>query len=364
MQNQLANSKASQALVPFNQQLSPIKEGQNILLCVGGVYSLMKYEYHKTETEGYHRHRYNRHGFINTALGDLLLPKTSEERRKADERRRREWKRHKGNIYGTHRLDFSLDEEFNLFLPSSTSRDIFLTLARETSSGEIVPRDDVVEIISGDNLITDKLQEITRPAYFEKVVLPLLEGRCTEFQAPRWSKRLFRKVNKWTLLERFERETRDLEHGAFVYVGCKEEVYLLGIARHSNGEPYMQGTYSTSTKPIFYFSNNYLEFISRRDVKKPMFKGNGSCNVAVYRTYDIPGFEGGPFIFPQMGRKQDCKNTLFTGEPELITGNVDEALGHFASTDFAEFADVVRRYAEQIDVLHPSTGKPNGRFYY
>jgi hypothetical protein len=241
---------------------------------------------------------------------------------------------------------------------------MFLTLARETSEGEIVPREDEVEIVVGDDLIAAKLRDIVRPHYFEDVVLPLLKGKYTKFKVPRWSKRWFPRVNKFTLLDRFEKATRDLDHGAFVYVGCKEEVYLLGLARGNNGRPYMQGTYSTSTKPMFYFSNNYLGFISRHNAEKPKFKGNGGCNVAVYRTYDIPGFDEQPFIFPQMGRHQNCKNTIFTGEPQMITGNIDEALAHFATTDFSEFSDIVKKYAEQIDTVHSSSKELNGRFYY
>lgn len=352
-------------LVLFRQPLGLIKPGQNILLRVSDTYSLMKYERHDVEVEDHSSYRYNRHTIINTTAGDFFSANTEEKRQKLAERHRREWKRHKGNIYGTHRLDFSFDEEFGLFLPASADRDMFLTLARETRAGEIVPREDEVEVVIGDDLIAARLRDIVRPQYFKDVVAPLLEGRCTKFEVPKWSwRRFLGRVNKFTLLNRFERKTRDLDHGAFVYVGCREEVYLLGLARGDNGRPYMQGTYSTSTKPLFYFSNNYLEFISRYDARKPKFKGNGACNVAVYRTYDIPGFNGQPFIFPQMGRHQDCKNTIFTGEPQVITGNVDEALEHFASTDFAEFADVVKKYAEQIDVVHSSSKEPNGRFYY
>jgi len=154
----------------------------------------------------------------------------------------------------------------------------------------------------------------------------------------------------------YEKATGGLEHGSFVYVGCKEEVYLLCVAKGEDKKPYMQGTYLTSTKPIFYFSNNYLDFISRPDAEKPKFKGtkNDLCNAAIYRNYDIPGFNGEPFIFPQMGREQNCKNAIFIGEPELITGDLGEALIHFQTTDFAEFPDIVEEYASTSGFIHPS----------
>jgi len=361
MQN-LAEKEVPQELVPFTQQLASIEQGQNMLLKVGATYSLMKYEKHDVSVENHNTHRYNRHTSIVTS--NWLLADTEEKRRELAEKQRREWKRHKGNIYGTHRLDFAFDEEFEIFLPSSADCDMFLTLARETAKGEVVPREDAIDIVVGDDLIVAKLRDIVRPQYFEEVVVPLLGGKCTKFEVPKWGKRWLRRVNKFTLLDRFEKATRNLNHGAFVYVGCKEEVYLLGLARGDDGRPYMQGTYSTSTKPMFYFSNNYLEFISRHDAEKPKFKGNGGCNVAVYRTCDIPGFDEQPFIFPQMGRHQNCKNTIFTGEPQMITGDVNEALTHLATTDFAEFADIVERYAKQIGVVNPSSEEPNGRFYY
>lgn len=64
-----------------------------------------------------------------------------------------------------------------------------------------------------------------------------------------------------------------------------------------------------------------------------------------------------------MGRSQDCKNFIFTGEPDLITGNLSEALSHFRTTDFKEFEDVVKNYANKVNEPTPNA-KPNGRFFY
>ncbi len=350
----------------LKQKIGSISEGQNVLLKVGNTYSLMKYEGYETEIESHSSHRRSRYCIINTTIGDFYFADTKEKRHKLAERHRNEWRRHKGNVYGTHCLDFVFDEEFEIYLPCSNDRDLFLTLARETSDGEIVPREDTIDIVMDDDLIKEKLQSIIRPQYFKSVVVPFLESKCTTFEIPRRRKRwFFRRANKFTLLNRFEKDTQNLDHGAFVYVGCKEEIYLLGLTRCNNGGPYIQGTYLTSTKPIFYFSNNYLHGISKYDAEKPKFDGDGLCNVVVCRTYDIPSFDGQPFIFPQIGRKQNHKNTIFTGEPQVITGNVDEALTHFATTDFAEFADIVEKYAEQIDSIHPLSKKlDNERFYY
>lgn len=341
----------------LKQKIGSISGGQNVLLKVGNTYSLMKYEGYEMETESHSSYRQSRHCIINTTIGDFYFADTKEKRQKLAERRQYEWKRHKCNIYGT-RLDFIFDEEFEIYLPCSADRDLFLTLARETYYGEIIPCDDKIEIIVDNKHIVTKLHSITRLRYFENVVLPLLAGKCTTFNVPKRNRQLFRRVNLFTLLKRFKKATQNLDQGAFVYVGCKEEVYLLGLTRGNNGKPYM------STKPIFYFSNNYLHGISKYDAEKPKSDRNGACNVAIYRTYDIPSFNGHPFIFPQIGRKQNHKNTIFTGEPQIITGNVDKALAHFATTDFVEFADVVEKYAEQIDSIHSSSEELNGQFYY
>ncbi len=88
------------------------------------------------------------------------------------------------------------------------------------------------------------------------------------------------------------------------------------------------------------------------------------CSDAInYRTCNPPSFENEPFVFSAMGRKQDCKNAIFTGEPNLITGDLYEALTHFETTDFSEFSDIVTRYANNIKKPTPNA-KPDGRFFY
>ena len=333
---------------------------RNILLQNGNKFCLLKYEGHDFEVLDCNSHRVNRNSYVSTF--NWFLARTKEERRKIEERQNREWKRYQGNIYGTHCLDFEMDEEFGIYLPSSSRRDVFITLATESVDGKVTPMQSI-EIIAGDQIISARLREITRPKYFDSVISPFLDSWPTAYQVPRWKNRWFFKTNRWKLLEKYEKVVKELDHGAFVYVGCKEEVYLLALAKDNDGKPYMQGTYTTSASQPFYSCNNYLDFISRFNAEKTKFKGNGSCNVVRYRTYDIPGFNDISFVFPQMGRSQDCKNTIFTGEPDIITGDIDEALAHFETTDFSEFSDIVKKYEETI-LIHLSSGKPNGRYYY
>lgn len=357
----------TEGLMSLDDHFGQIRKGENILVNVGGAYSLMKYDGHKTEAEDFHSHRIGRNGGISTVLSELL-PHKPAERNALEERKRREHKRHKGNIHATHRLDFVQDPEFGIFLPSSHySSDLYLTLAVEDIDGNVTPREKDVDIMVGDEIITTELRKILRPGYFENVALPFLEGTSTGLRMPGYRRKwLFgKRSDEWIEKARFARETKDMKHGSFVYVGCKEEVYLLGLAKDGDGNPYRQGTYFTSTKPLMYFSNNYLRFISRYDGEKPKApEGMKTVNVAEYRTYDLPGFGGKPFIFPQIGRSQDCKNTIFTGRPDIITDKVHEALAHFKTTDFAEFGDVVASYAHKIFHLHSSAGKPNGKYYY
>ena len=355
-------TEVPEEFVPYNEQLASVNPGDNVLYKVDNVYSLLKYERHDTSIENHDVHRYSRHASFVTS--DWLLADTNEKRQRLTEQQQKERRRYKSNIYGTHGLEFKQDQEFDLYLPSSEKSDLFLTVARENNEGEATQTEHIIEVTTNPDEIVSELQRITRPLYFETVITPFLRGRSTSLKIPSWNSRWYHRVNRRTLLSRFEKKTRHLKHGDFVYVGCKEEVYLLGLARDENDMPYMQGTYTTSIKPMFYFSHNYLNFISRHDAEKPKFSGEGACNVAKYRTYDVPEFGDQPFVFPQMGRRQNCKNTIFNSEPQLITGNVDEAMDHFATTDFAEFADVVRRYAEQVHIVHLSFGAPNGKYYY
>lgn len=367
MENLQKSSDQPLGLARFNEGFGLIKPGQNLLVVVNGVYSLLKYESHDTETEDYYTHRLGRNGGMSTVLAELL-PYTEKERQEREERKRKEHKRLKGNIYGSHRIDFTFDEEFGIYLPSSSSfsSDLYFTLATASIDGKIEMSGKPVDIFAADSLIETELRKITRPFYFESVVAPFLESRPTRFSMPGYRRSWFKKrPNFWTTRQSFGKMSYGLLQGSFVYVGCKEEVYLLSLAKGEDGWPYTQGTYITSAKPMLYFSNNYLSFISKHDAEKPKApKSMRSVNVAEYRTYDIPGFKGKPFIFPQMGRSQNCKNVIFTGRPEIITRDLAPALEHFATTDFAEFGDVVKSYAKRIHEIHPSSGKPNGKFYY
>lgn len=330
-----------EVIEPFKRMFSGIKKGENMLLDFGEEgCSLLKFEELRTEILPFNEHRLHRH----TIIGCIL----------------QEYKgiRHHvyGCVYGTHRLDFTHDKELGIYLPSSSNRDMFLDLADLTGDGEIIKKEALPTVIASPGGIRLRFKEIAREKYFEDVIEPFLAGELTKFKVPRWKRHVL-PFKLHHMLRRYARAVRPLAHGDFVYIGCKEEVYCMAVAKNEFGDPYMQGTYTTSAKPPLYFSNNHLEFISRHDAEMPKHKGGGPCNVAQYRTYDIPGFGGKPFIFPQMGRTQNCKNTIFTGEPDIITGDILEALAHFAHTDFAEFSDIVEHYAYTVCEIHPQSEK-------
>ncbi len=336
----------AEVIVPYKEILRPLAKGANLLFDFGKRLVLLKYEEHGFRILRHNEHTHNRHVTF-VSMGCLFPPSEVKERRIVP-KGKNVWRKAQGDIYGTHRLDFNYDEEFGVYLPSSSDRDLFLYLAGELDDGTIELRKDKVTISTGDELIAQKLEAITKPDYFREVVVPFLKNKPTKFRTPGW-KRHFRPFDHRHMLRRYEKVARKLEHGAFVYIGCRQEVYLLGTTVDRNGKVYMQGTYTTSTKPLLYFSNNYLGSVSARSKEDDV----------VY----ISGFHGRPFVFPQIGRRQNCKNTVFTGEPDIITPDIDEALTHFATTDFAEFSDLVRRFAETIDFIHPAYEK-NGECFY
>jgi len=130
---------------------------------------------------------------------------------------------------------------------------------------------------------------------------------------------------------------------------------------------YSQGTYTTSVKPPLFFSNTFVGHMGPSDMKRKLWKGdpNWMYNCAEYRSEDPPGFKEKPYIFTSIGRTQNCKSHIFTGEPEIITGNLDEALQHFQTTDFKEFTDVVKNYALKVKESTPDIKPDEGcRFFY
>lgn len=369
-------------LLPVKETIQPLEEGENVLIEYGNTISLLKYEGAEIGSNDPLKVRANRHTNVY-CLGNLLFPQKGDPLTDPDPSKKIEEKA-RAEILGTHRIDFNFDDEFGIHIPSAEQHtDLYLELANKYADNRVESVYDKIDITTGDSAITDKLKKITRPQYFEQNVLPFIENRTTDRELPGWNdngnffsgllnkakgtddkrKPIYRKFNKLVALDWFSRATNHMEHGSFVYVGCNEEVYLLGVAKDDDGKPYMQGTYNTSTKPMFWFSNNLLGHMSAGDMNKPLFKGQGLCNVAVYRTSEPPGFNGEPFIFTAMGRTQDCKNHMFTGEPDIITGDLSEALSHFRTTDFNEFEDIVKAYATKINEPNPSL-KPKGEFFY
>jgi len=344
MKSQTAEAAVDDRLTPICSIFDSISKGSVILVEFENLLSLIRFESYHAYKRGSGWTRINRH--YSVPSWNRQLPNGHGIKEVVT-----------SCIYGTHRLDFRRDPEFEVYLPQSFDKDMFLEPVYVLEDGTTcIEAKKLPKVFTDINVILGRLEAFIRPAYLHNVALSFIEGRPTRYKVPRWGNHWFRRISLSDLHKRYEMSTRGIKQGHFVYVGCKEEVYLLCVARDLCGMPFMQGTYTTSTKPIFYFSNNYLDFISRHEAEKPKFRGgeNDLCNVAVYRTYDIPELGGKPFIFPQMGREQNCKNTIFTGEPQLITGNLDEALAHFQTTDFAEFSDIVEKYAATADFIHPS----------
>lgn len=332
-----------EVIEPFKRMFDGVKEGENMLLDFGGAdCSLLKFEKLEADILPFYQFRLRRQTTISCILQEYKGIRYHVY----------------GCVYGTHRLDFTYDKELGIYLPFSWDKDMFLDLADLTDDGEVIKKEVLPMVItSADGIrLLLKEKEIVREKYFENVVEPFLAGEPTKFEVPRWKRHIL-PFNLRHMLVRYAKAVQTLSHGDFVYAGCKEEVYCMAVAKDEFGNPAMQGTYTTSAKPPLYFSNNYLEFISRHEAEMPKHKGDGPCNGARYRTYDIPGFGGKPFIFPQMGRTQNSKNTIFTGEPDIITGDVQEALAHFRTTDFAEFSDIVERYAHTMREIHPQSEK-------
>lgn len=136
----------------LQETLSSLEKGKNILVLVGTnrtsgkfhsmEFYLMKYEGFETEVESHDQHRYNRRVIISTF--NWLF----EDRDTYNISAEKEWEKHKLNIFGTHCMNFNYDREFELFLPSSSGSDLFLTIAVETRQGVATPQKPV-------NVITD-----------------------------------------------------------------------------------------------------------------------------------------------------------------------------------------------------------------
>lgn len=328
----------------FTAQFDGIQPGDVILIAHGGDYALVRYQAHDTEIETGNDHRLNRRMY---AVDSSQLWETRPRNRSTD--------RLKGNVYGTACLRFAWDEEFDIFLPTAYSPDTFVRLANRDTAGNVVASHEPVSVIRGRAAILERLATIVRPGYLATVVHPFLDGRATAYELPRWHARACLKLIPG-LQRDYARVARQRAKGDLIYVGCKEEVFLLGAAMTDDSSLYWQGTYTASTKPPLFFTNAGLDHANARDGS---FLGTASRTglIAALRARfgrERHGARDIPFVCPQMGRSQCCKYTVFTGEPELITGDLGEALQHFATTDFAEYGDLVARYAERVHIPHPN----------
>lgn len=346
------------SITSFCETNLSFEKGQNILVEIGPVVSLLKYENVCQRPTNPHYCRLQRLQTCHTGLSFFEPLACANPKRKTVG----------VEILGTHRMDFTFDVDMQLYLPSAQNHtDLYLDLAHEFRNGSVTRLVDTVSIVDDERAIKERLQQITRPAYFERNVMPFLEGRPTDLSMPSekstsirtgltrlltchpyLQKPLFFKFDTSQGLKWLANVAKDLNHGDFVYVGSQEEVYLLGVAKDESGELLMQGSDVASSKPVFWFSNNYLSGVCAKDVSNPSFHAFRGCSSGTPISQDIPSFNGKPFIFSAMGREQDFKNMLFTGEPDIITGNVTQATNHFRHTDFAEFVDVLHRYEQYL----------------
>lgn len=266
------------------------------------------------------------------------------------------------NVKATHRLNFIKDDEFGFYFPNSDnfSSDLSFEALHAFYDKEVENVSGFPVITFDDVLIEERLKDLARPKYYAEVVLPFLESRPTNILLPNTTKSVF----AWNLMRKrikyWEPYFGDkFENGDFLYVAGVGQVYLLGVVKDKEGGL----TLGRSSKPSLYFSRNYLNFISQYDAKMPKAPASmKSVNVAAYRTYDIPSFKGKPYVFRQIGRGQDCKNSATSCNILLITSNIEEAIEHFKTTEFAEFSDLVEEYAKRVHIPHP-TEKPNGKYF-
>lgn len=265
-------------------------------------------------------------------------------------------------IETTHRLDFTLDDEFQTYFPNTHMQtDLNYEVLHAMSDGIFKNVSGSPIVIADENEIRSRLAQVIKPNYFSDYVIPFVEGKSTLLPVPgsctyrEW----FARRGFGMFTQQLIRNINHVKQGDFLYVGCSDQVYLLSAVRDKHGSI----NYRVSAKPSLYFAINYLGFYAWHDAHKPKAPVDMQyVNVAKYRTYDLPGFNGKPYVFPQIGRGQDCKNSCEAHKAMVITGNLDEALAHFKTTYFAEYKDLVIEYARKIHEPHP-TEKPNGQWF-
>ncbi|OHB18517.1 MAG: hypothetical protein A2854_00085 [Parcubacteria group bacterium RIFCSPHIGHO2_01_FULL_56_18] len=343
----------------FTKQFEGIQMGEVILVEYGGEYALMRYQSHCTEVEKDNVYRMHRGMYIGSA--SRLL----EAHNKDAAPRVRDTDRYKGNIFASKCLKFEYDPEFDIYLPTAWHPDVFVRLATRYSDGRVLASPDAVNVTRGWHEIRAKMREMVRLHYFDTVIDAFMYDQPSGYRLPRWHTRTWMKGVMAGLWASYARAAWDLKKGDFIYVGSKEEVFLFGVARESDGSMFWQGTYIASTKPPFYFTNARLDHYGAKEEGFLSDVFDVGWRGAVGRIFDseLQERRRKQFICPQMGRHQNCKYTVFTGQPQVITGDLERALEHFATTDFFEYADIVERYAKEIRVPHP-TLRPNGYGFY
>ncbi len=254
------------------------------------------------------------------------------------------------------RIDFVRDSEFGVYLPRSESVNFSCELSTLRASGLIEGRVPPT-IVSDIDEIRARLKEVCTPYFFQHVIERFLEGVASHFETPRLSK------NRLTGDARFGRATSALKDGDFFFIGSKQEVFMGGLARNSDGSIFYQGTYLASTKPFLFFTNSFLGHLSPHDMRRPLATHKHHNNAARYRGSNPPKIGGKYFVFPHIGREQHCKYTAMSAIPDIITGSVSEALWYLRTvSDFADREELVARYAEQIKSIPEGYGRRGAHF--
>ena len=62
------------------------------------------------------------------------------------------------NLLGTHKIDFTLDNEFGIYIPSADNTDIFLKVGKQLKDGTIEKTCNNLEVYIGDEEVSKKLK--------------------------------------------------------------------------------------------------------------------------------------------------------------------------------------------------------------
>lgn len=336
-------------LTPVQQGIEGIEPGDNLLMEYGNTATLLKFENARVGPMDPLMIRVNRNVNVYCA-GNIFLNRPDDPYTHRNPAQRiKDMAR--VEILGSHKVSLQYDDELGIHLSRSENHsDVYLNLAKRYADGHVEKCFEAIEVTHGDRFIEDRLRSMTRPGFFETNIRPFLEGRPTGLEAPAYRTRnniitgLPRRVMKdnndtkphFDSFERsegfrwFERVCEHTEEDQPVYIGSKEEVYIVPAGNPDRIDGL--GKVPEKQTKILWFSNNYIGGYNPRE--ENMVRGD----------FCPPSLGKEPFVFTAIGRYQSPKNCVFNGEPEIITADMGQAMAHFKETDFSEFKDTVQTY--------------------